>query len=43
VLVDLGRFGASDDEQRPRHWQATLRSPSAYRAAAAAGCGSRLR
>ncbi len=30
--VPAGRFGASDDERRPRHWQATLRSPSAYRA-----------
>jgi hypothetical protein len=30
--VPAGRFGASDDEQQPRHWQATLRSPSAYRA-----------
>ena len=30
--VPAGPFGASDDERRPRHWQATLRSPSAYRA-----------
>jgi hypothetical protein len=30
--VPAGRFGASDDERQPRHWQATLRSPSAYRA-----------
>ncbi len=30
--VPACRFGASDDERRPRHWQATLRSPSAYRA-----------
>lgn len=30
--VPAGRFGPTDDERRPRHWQATLRSPSAYRA-----------
>lgn len=30
--VDTGRFTDTDDERSPRHWQATLRSPAAYRA-----------
>ncbi len=31
--VPASRFGTSDDERRPRHWQAILRSASAHRAA----------
>ena len=30
--VPAGRFGPTDDERRPRHWLAVMRSPAAYRA-----------
>ena len=30
--VPTNRFGPTEDERRPRHWLATMRSPEAYRA-----------
>ena len=34
ATVPASRFGVATDEQRPRHWQVTLRSPAVYLALA---------